>query len=210
MEESTRLAKSKTGYGYKYTELSQINEWLEQRGESYYQYTETFDGRDYIMTVKVKADGTESKPLRGCAILDSGVLSGGKANPAQQMGAATTYARRYSLLMVYGLATEDDDAECCTKQNQKTQQRPQQSRQPQGTIEINSPTAADIQALAAQTAASVSPNPNRERVIKTFRSRAEAWQKAILEQAGIERIEDAPERVIDNLENYYKAKNIAY
>lgn len=209
MEERTRLAKSKTGYGYKYTELSQINEWLEQRGESYYQYTETFDGRDYIMTVKVKADGTESKPLRGCAILDSGVLSGGKANPAQQMGAATTYARRYSLLMVYGLATEDDDAECCTKQNQKTQQRLQQSRQPQGTIEINSPTAADIQALAAQTA-DVSPNPNRERVIRKFKEGNANWQKQHLANWGVSKIEDATDAQIDSFENYLKSKNIAY
>lgn len=109
-EEKTRLSKSKPGYGYKYTELAQINELLEQKGESYYQYIETAEnGRDYIMTVKVDKDGKESKPLRGCRIVEEGSLKGNN-NPAQQMGSAITYARRYSLFMAYGLATEDDDA----------------------------------------------------------------------------------------------------
>ena len=108
-EKETRLSKSKNGYGYKYTELAQINELLEQRGESYYQYTESFGEHDYIMTVKVSKDGKESAPLRGCRIMGEGSLKG-NSNPAQQMGSAITYARRYSLLMAYGLATEDDDA----------------------------------------------------------------------------------------------------
>lgn len=120
-EEKTRLSKSKAGYGYSYTELPQINEWLEQRGESYYQYTETAtNGRDYIMTVKIDKEGKESQPIRGCYIIDAGALKGNN-NPAQQMGAAITYARRYSLLMAYGLATEDDDAACLTPQNGKAQ-----------------------------------------------------------------------------------------
>ena len=107
-KKETRLSKSKNGYGYKYTELAQINELLEQRGESYYQYTESFGEHDYIMTVKVSKDGKESAPLRGCRIMGEGSLKG-NSNPAQQMGSAITYARRYSLFMAYGLATEDDD-----------------------------------------------------------------------------------------------------
>lgn len=143
MEETTRLAKGKAGYGYKYTELAQINEWLEAKGESYYQYTEDFNGKDYIMTVKVNAKGEESKPIRGCQIIDGNTLNGGKANVAQQLGAAITYARRYSLLMAYGLATEDDDAESLTQPRQQAQ-------------EIHNPTAADVERIAAETAAQLS------------------------------------------------------
>ena len=49
-------------------------------------------------------------PVRkGCRVVNA-TLSG-KSNPAQEHGSALTYARRYSLLMAFGLATDDDDAE---------------------------------------------------------------------------------------------------
>ena len=63
------------------------------------------------MTVKVDENG-ESKPIRGCRVVQA-TLSG-KSNPAQEQGSALTYARRYSVLMAYGLCTSDDDAACMT------------------------------------------------------------------------------------------------
>ncbi len=131
-KETTRVSKGRDGYGYKYTELAQINELLEKRGESYYQYTESFGEHDYIMTVKVNKDGKESAPLRGCRIISENSLKG-NGNPAQQMGSAITYARRYSLLMAYGLATEDDDAASAEEQKQgkpQTQNRTQSKSAP--------------------------------------------------------------------------------
>lgn len=106
------LAKNKQGYGYKYTDLAQIHEYLEQNNMKYYQYVETIDGNDYIMTVPI-INGEEQKPRRGVRIVDA-VLNGIK-NPAQEQGSAVTYARRYSLLMAFGLATEDDDGASLTK-----------------------------------------------------------------------------------------------
>ena len=146
----TNLAKKANGYNYKYTELAQINEYVESIGGSYYQYIETTEsGVDYIVTVKIDKDGKESKPLRGCRIIDTKTLQG-KSNPAQEMGSGITYARRYSLLMAYGLATEDNDAA------NLTQPTTQQKTQRNGTVEINNPTAADIEALAAGAAQRVS------------------------------------------------------
>ena len=49
----TTLAKKTQGYGYKYTELSEIHEWLESQGITYYQYIEPIDGSDYIYTVPI-------------------------------------------------------------------------------------------------------------------------------------------------------------
>lgn len=121
---STTVTKNKQGYGYKYTDLSQIHEYLESIGMKYYQYIEAYEGNDYIYTVPIKVmeDGSEKEysPRRGCRIIQA-TLSG-KSNPAQENGSAITYARRYSLLMAFGLATEDDDAESLTRKPQTKQQ----------------------------------------------------------------------------------------
>ena len=111
------IGKNAQGYGYKYTDLAHIHEWLESNGLSYYQYIEPIDGVDYIMTVR-KGDGYSSEPVRGCRVVQA-TLSG-KSNAAQEQGSALTYARRYSLLMAFGLATDDDDAESLTKKKDGT------------------------------------------------------------------------------------------
>lgn len=110
-----KVSKNAQGYGYRYTDISQIHDWLEANGLFYYQYVERIDGDDYIYTVPI-IGGEEQPPRRGCRIV--GATLTGKSNPAQEQGAAITYARRYSLLMAFGLATTDDDAECLTKPNE--------------------------------------------------------------------------------------------
>ena len=103
------------GYNYKYTDLAGINETLEKLGMSYIQKTETDEknGNDYVWTKLVYQDNKESGWVRGAKIVDATLQ--GKSNPAQEYGSALTYARRYSLLMVLGIATMDDDGECLTK-----------------------------------------------------------------------------------------------
>lgn len=113
--EKTTLKKNKQGYGYKYTELAEIHKYLEENNMRYYQTIETceLNGCDYIMTYRFIDGKWEDKPKRGCKITDA-TLQGVK-NPAQEQGSALTYARRYSLLMAFGLATEDDDAQSLSK-----------------------------------------------------------------------------------------------
>lgn len=113
MAEKTILGKNKNGYGYKYTDLAEIHNYLEQNNMRYYQEIETAEnGNDYVMTYRFIDGKWEEKPKRGCKVVDA-TLSGIK-NPAQEQGSALTYARRYSLLMAFGLATDDDDAQCLT------------------------------------------------------------------------------------------------
>jgi len=110
----TNLKKNKEGYGYKYTELAEIHNYLEENNMAYYQEIETAsNGADYIMTYRYIDGKWEDKPKRGCKVVDA-TLQGIK-NPAQEQGSALTYARRYSLLMAFGLATEDDDAQSLSK-----------------------------------------------------------------------------------------------
>ena len=116
---STNLKKNKEGYGYKYTELAEIHRYLEENNMSYYQYIERIENDDYIMTVKI-INGEEKQPLRGARVVDATLI--GVNNPAQQQGSALTYARRYSLLMAFGLATEDDDAQSLSEKKEPTQE----------------------------------------------------------------------------------------
>ncbi len=213
----TNLAKKATGYGYKYTELSQINEYVESIGGSYYQYIETTDGSDYIITVKIDKDGKESKPLRGCRIIDTKTLQG-KSNPAQELGSGITYARRYSLLMAYGLATEDNDAENLTEPSQtdftpkannytantrKPQQRPQNASR---GYSIESPTAKDVEAMAKDVAENLSNQNDKDLVIRMFNQKLDdGTRKNILAGLKLERIEDISSQAdIDKVINNYK------
>ena len=112
--------KSGSKYSYQYVDIAQIHEYLEENNMSYYQYIDRIDGDDYIMTVKIDAEGNESQPLRGSRVVDATLF--GNDNPAQKQGSALTYARRYSLLMAYGLATEDDDAQSLNKEVEITKE----------------------------------------------------------------------------------------
>jgi len=114
------IAKKTEGYGYKYTELADINKYCEENGIRYYQEIETneINQKDYIITYLVIGDKTEKH--RGCQVVDS-VLQGIK-NPVQVYGSSLTYCRRYSLLMALGLATEDDDGEKCGTREQYKKQ----------------------------------------------------------------------------------------
>ena len=109
---TTNIKKNASGYGYQYTDLAEIHNYLEANNMSYYQFTETVDGVDYIMTVPI-INGEEKPARRGCKVAEAKLS--GKSNPAQEQGSAITYARRYSLLMAFGLATTDDDAACLTR-----------------------------------------------------------------------------------------------
>lgn len=108
-----KVKKTKDGYGYKYADLAEVTKALEDAGIDFYQFTGHEDnGDDYIYTVPI-IDGKELSPRRGCKIVNATLT--GKSNPAQEQGSAITYARRYSLYMAFGIATEDDDAQCLTK-----------------------------------------------------------------------------------------------
>ena len=104
----TVLTKNAKGYGYKYTDIAEIHNYLEENNMRYIQRIERIDGDDYIFTKRCINDEWENEWLQGSRVVQA-TLSGIK-NPAQEQGSALTYARRYSLLMAFGLSTTDDDA----------------------------------------------------------------------------------------------------
>ena len=127
---NTRLKKATKGAGYKYTELSQINEYLEEIGIRYIQSIGTDELGDYIITIPI-INGKKEDSIKGCRIPNTNLYKNN--NPAQEYGASLTYARRYSLLMAFGLATEDDDAECLSKRLEELKKR--QASQVQKKVE---------------------------------------------------------------------------
>ncbi len=49
----TNLKKNKNGYGYKYTDLAEIHNYLEENNARYIQKVERLDGDDYIFTTSI-------------------------------------------------------------------------------------------------------------------------------------------------------------
>ena len=103
------IRKNSQGYGYRYTDLAEIHRHMEEVDLRYYQEIETVDGEDFIITHILDTSDKLIRKCRGCRV----VKVSGK-NPAQDYGSALTYARRYSLLLAFGLATADDDAAVLT------------------------------------------------------------------------------------------------
>ncbi len=131
--------KSKQGHGYKYAELAQIielsREPLATNGLAVAQYCTAIDGQSYLVTQMIHSSG---QWLRGYYPLEKAGMRA--VNDAQQMGAAMTYARRYNLAAMLGVAQEDDDAASLGNQRQQprnnaSQNAPQQSKQPLDTLE---------------------------------------------------------------------------
>ena len=56
-----KVGKNKQGYGYKYTDLAHIHDYLESINATYYQYIDREEGDDYIYTVPT-IDGKELPP----------------------------------------------------------------------------------------------------------------------------------------------------
>ena len=176
-----------TGYGYDYATLdkcvSRIYPRMTDLGLSVSQpLGETSTGEPSIHTVIMHKSGEWMEfiyPISAAGI--------GKANDAQQFGAAVTYARRYGLLAAFGVPVgKDDDAACLTE-------KPKAKKPAGKKYKASDPTpaesiisgilnCADVEELTAfykNNRQSIEDSPKKEQIISEF-----SVHKGMLEARG--------------------------
>lgn len=92
--------KNGQSYSYSYSTLAEIHRFLEATGQKYEAFIKKVDGEDYMFIRKLSANEEILVELQEAKIPNvSGI---------QDYGSILTSCRRFSLLMAYGLACEDD------------------------------------------------------------------------------------------------------
>lgn len=201
--------KSGSKYSYQYVDIAQIHEYLEENNMSYYQFIERIDGDDYIMTVKI-IDGKESQPLRGSRVVDATLF--GNDNPAQKQGSALTYARRYSLLMAFGLATEDNDANDLNILKEVTQEEADNYKLTFG--KFKGMTLKEVQKEKPDYIDWLLGNSKDERMIKIIELATgltipseEEQQETLTKMMELQQLLESTNTDRDKFYNYYKVKS---
>lgn len=78
------IKKNKQGYGYKYTDLAAIHNYLEENDMRYIQKIQRIESDDYIMTKRFIDGKWEDEWLQGCRVVQAEL--NGKSNAAQEQG----------------------------------------------------------------------------------------------------------------------------
>lgn len=98
-----KVNKDAKGYNYSYASFDNVVETIAPELTTQgLGYTHTFDGQDIVCTLF----NTEGETITSKLTLSTEILKG--MNASQSMGAAITYARRYTLTAILGLVTDDD------------------------------------------------------------------------------------------------------
>lgn len=90
------------------------------------------DGKQTLITILTHESGqymSSEFPL-----VDAMLQGQAGKNPAQVLGSAITYQRRYAFAAIIGMAQQDDDGHSVTPTKQNYQQKPQQPQHPQQQI----------------------------------------------------------------------------
>lgn len=128
--ETAKVQSAKGSFSYTYADIAAVidavKEPLAENGLCYLQVVTNIDGAPALKTILAHQDGASIEgtvPLRFDNISDP-----------QKFGGVLTYVRRYALLGILGLATDDDDAQSVgspqpARQHQAQQPTPRQSPQ---------------------------------------------------------------------------------
>ena len=116
-DQTAKVQSAKGSFSYTYTDIAGVIETirapLAEHGLCHIQLLTNVDGRPAIRTILAHEEGGS---IEGTVTLQ------GDLNDPQKFGGICTYYRRYGLLGVLGLATEDDDANHARTPSDSTQQ----------------------------------------------------------------------------------------
>ena len=96
-----------------------------------------------------------------------------RGNIMQALGSAITYARRYALLAIYGLAGDDDDADTLSPKPESKKgisRTPTKPNQPVSKPATNSPNFI-TPAYRSQISSDLRQHPKKEEIIKNFKEK---------------------------------------
>jgi superoxide dismutase len=118
--ELDNASKSKQGHGYKYADLAEcINiakAPLAATGLAVSQMLgQSESGKQTLITILTHASGQYM--MSEFDLVDATLMGGAGKNPAQVLGSAITYQRRYAYTAIIGMAQQDDDAASCVQVN---------------------------------------------------------------------------------------------
>ena len=118
--ELDNASKSKQGHGYKYADLAEcINiakAPLASAGLAVSQMLgQSESGKQTLITILTHASGQYM--MSEFDLVDAKLMGGAGNNPAQVLGSAITYQRRYAYTAIVGMAQQDDDAANCVQVN---------------------------------------------------------------------------------------------
>lgn len=171
--ELDNASKGKQGHGYKYADLAEcINTakpFLAKHELAVSQMLGMMeDGSQTLITMLTHSSGqymsSEFKMVEA-------VLAGGSGkNPAQVLGSAITYQRRYAFAAIIGLAQEDDDAASLTRK-QENKQRAAFNPAECLTNFVNFASSADLESLQSsfkQTWTSLKGYPEQSKAKEVY------------------------------------------
>ncbi|OSS42512.1 hypothetical protein DESAMIL20_696 [Desulfurella amilsii] len=194
--------KNKKGYNYHYTPLEDILPMVvgiaTQHNIAILQSFDTNDNNIVVGELILShISGYERKFVSRIPMANVG---SGKDNPTQNVGATVSYLRRYMIMSVFGIATEDNDAETrqLPQQQSKPSQQPQQNK-PQPQPQQPAKPLADVETflkslnLSYKTQGNMikilsgynETSKNKESLVKygfRYNAQAKAWIMPIQEQ----------------------------
>jgi hypothetical protein len=137
-QQMTTLNKDSQGYGYKYISFDAVTDAIRKPlaavGLSYVQMPAApsveFTGHVALTTRLMHISG---EWLEGTMLLP--IPQVGKSNDAQNYGAALTYARRYALTSMLGLAA-DEDVDAAPRPPARKQEAPKTAPKPESSVRM--------------------------------------------------------------------------